>query len=362
MKYIVTGAAGHVGVNLVEKLRIKKDAQVKAALLPGESVPYEGAENVEIVYGDVTDREFLKRIVEKDSIFIHTAGIIDISAGNKASVYKVNVSGTENAAEVALENKVRRFVYTSSVHVIEPVAGRAMTEPTVFDESRITGDYAKSKTIATAKVFDAISRGLDGVVVYPSGIIGPMDYRVSNTGELFVEIINRKVKASVNGGYNFVDVRDVADGIIAAAEKGRRGEGYILSGGDISIDGIYAAVRSMTGEKKRAPKLAGWFVRLFAYPAELWFRMRGKKPLFTKYSLYTLSSPHNFSCGKAQKELGYSPRRPEEAICDTVKWFYFNKPELFNKKALKRLKRRLEPSGVRFRPALGKKAYYKKSK
>lgn len=219
MKYIVTGAAGHVGVNLVEKLRIKKDAQVKAVLLPGESVPYEGAENVEIVYGDVTDRDFLKSIVEKDSIFIHMAGIIDISAGNKSLVYKVNVSGTENAAEVALENKVKRFVYTSSVHVIEPVAGSVMTEPTVFDESRITGDYAKSKTIATAKVFDAISLRTGRSCGLSVGIIGPMVIRFPH-GELFGGDLNRKVKASVKGGYNFVDVRDVADGIIAAAKRG----------------------------------------------------------------------------------------------------------------------------------------------
>ena len=313
MKYIVTGAAGHLGVNLVGKIMLKKDAIVKAVLLPGESAVFEGAENVEIVRGDVTDRKFLESVIEKDS-----------------TVYKVNVEGTKNVAEVSLEKGVARFVYTSSVHVIPPQNGVKMTEPLSFDPDGIVGDYAKSKTIATKAVFDAIGRGLNGVVVYPSGIIGPEDYRVSEMGELFVEIVNRKIRISLKGGYDFADVRDVADGILAAAEKGKAGEGYILSG--------------------------MWFVRLFAFPMELFARICGKKPLFTKYSLYTISAPHEFSHEKATKELNYSPRPPEESIRDAIRWFYLNKPELFNEKALARLKKAFGPSSVR-KPVMTKKAY-----
>ncbi len=356
MKYIVTGAAGHLGVNLVGKLMLKKDAIVKAVLLPGENAVFEGAENVEIVRGDVTDRKFLESVIEKDSTVIHLAGIIDICAGNKDRVYQVNVEGTKNVAEVSLEKGVARFVYTSSVHVIPPRNGVKMTEPISFDPDGIVGDYAKSKTLATKAVFDAIGRGLNGVVVYPSGIIGPEDYRVSEMGELFVEIVNRKIKISLKGGYDFADVRDVADGILAAAEKGKAGEGYILSGESVTVDRIYAAVRQVTREKKHAPKIAMWFVRLFAFPLELFARICGKKPLFTKYSLYTISAPHEFSHEKATKELNYSPRPPEESIRDAIRWFYLNKPELFNEKALVRLKKAFGSSSVR-KPVMTKKAY-----
>lgn len=355
MKYIVTGAAGHLGVNLVEKLMLKKDAFVKAVLLPGESAVFEGVENVEIVRGDITDRKFVDSFMEKDSTVFHLAGIIDIGGGNKDRVYEVNVQGTKNVAEAALKKGAARFVFTSSVHAIVPVKGVKMTEPLTFDPDKIVGDYAKSKTLATKAVFDAIKRGLNGVVVYPSGIIGPEDYRLSEMGELFVEIINRKIKVSLKGGYDFVDVRDVADGVIAAAEKGRTGEGYILSGESVTVDRIYDMVRSVTGEKKHAPKIAMWFVRLFAFPTELFARLSGRKPLFTKYSLYTLSAPHEFSHEKATKELNFSPRSPEESVRDAVRWLYLNKPELFNEKALARLDKAF--SSVARKPVRAKKAY-----
>lgn len=327
-KYIITGATGLVGNNLVRKLD-KKHADLTLIVLPEENISYlPQTPNITIKYGNVLDRDFLKKEIQPDSIVIHVAGIVDISSANKDMVYKVNVEGTKNICDICLQNKVKKLIYTSSVHAIKPLTKhKEMSEPNKFNPDEIIGDYAKSKAMATNYVFECIDKGLNATVVYPSGIIGPNDYKVSNTAQLILDIANKKIKARVNGGYNFVDVRDVCNGILLACEKGKN-EGYILSGEKISIDGIFECIDKFLGRKKWTPKIATWFVKMFASLAERYYTKRNKKPLFTKYSLYTITSNCNFSNKKAKKELGYNPRNIKTSIINTLVWFYKKKPEL----------------------------------
>ena len=127
------------------------------------------------------------------------------------------------------------------------------------------------------------------MVLYPSGIIGPLDDKVSSLGQLVLDIANRKIRTRVTGGYNFVDVRDVACGVAAAAEKkGRSGEGYILSGSEVTIDGIFKIVNGYLKRTGFVPMLATGFVKFFSSIAEAYYRVRGLKPLFTKYSCIPL--------------------------------------------------------------------------
>lgn len=333
-KIIITGASGHLGNNIVQLLS-NTNYQIKLLMLPNEDISIFADNKFEIAYGDIRDRDFLSKNIEENSVVIHCAGIIDISSNNKDLMFDVNVNGTKNIVDECIKKHCKKFVYTSSVHVIEEFKQiGVLKEPIIFDESKLIGDYAKSKCLATKYVYEKCKQGLNGVIVYPSGIIGPNDYKVSNTGKLIIDIANEDIKARVNGSYNFVDVRDVAQGVLLAIKFGKIGEGYILSGTDITVDKIFESVKSHFKTKKFTPKIAMWFVKMFSGLAELYYKLRKQKPLFTKYSLYTLTSNHNFDNTKAKTLLGWSTTDIDQTIADTLKWFVDNKSELFKQKTL----------------------------
>lgn len=333
--FVITGATGHIGNTLVNEICKIDGAKIKLLVLKGEDVSIFKGMPVVIKYGNILDKEFLQREINQNDVVFHLAGIIDISSDKKDMLYKVNVEGTKNIASVCLEKKVKKFIYTSSVHAIIPLKkGVVLREPNSFDETKIVGDYAKSKTMATKFVFDMAKSGLNAVVVYPAGIIGPNDHKVSEMGSLLLDISNKKLKNRISGGYNFVDVRDVANGLIAAYSLGKKGEGYILSGHMVSVDDLFKIVNKKFHRTRLVPKIAMWFVKMFAKLAELHYKIRKQKPLFTKYSLYTLTSNHNFSNEKAKKELGFNPRSIEDSIFDSIDWFVQNKKELFTSKTL----------------------------
>lgn len=337
--YVVTGATGHLG-NVVVKMLLQNNHNVKVLLLPNEDLsPLENL-NIKIEYGDVRDREFLEKNIDSDCIVIHMAGIIDVSSKTNTLLRDVNINGTKNVADVCLE-KGARLIYTSSVHTIQ--AGENETtllkEPTEFDENKIIGAYAKSKTVATGYVFEKCAEGLNATIVYPSGIIGPYDYKISDIGQVIIDHINGKLLAYVKGGYNFVDVRDVARGILLACEKGKSGEGYILSGEMCSVRRMLEIVNKRIGRKRLPPKIALWFAKAFALLSEAYYKIRHKKPSFSAYSLKTLNVNCNFDNSKAKEFLGYTTRDVKETLFDTVDWLIENKKELINPKKLKNYKK-----------------------
>ena len=193
---IVTGGTGHIGNVLIKKL-LKNNYKVTAILLPNEDItPLKGLD-INIVYGDVCDRKFIFEMLKGDITVFHLAGIINIGTTNIEKVYQVNVEGTKNVVDACVENKVNKLIYTSSVHIIEPVKNKVLTEPEVFDDNKIIGDYAKTKCIATKYVMESCNRGLNAIVVYPSGVIGPCDYKISELGQVIIDYINNKLFAYV---------------------------------------------------------------------------------------------------------------------------------------------------------------------
>jgi len=333
-KYIITGGTGYLGNTLVHELLKDNQNSIKLLVLENDDISMYANDKVDIRFGNILNPKFLNAEIEENSIVIHAAGIIDISSDNKDLLYKVNVEGTRNIAEISLKNKVKKFIYVSSVHAIETVDHSIMSEPTSFDPARVIGDYAKSKAMATKIVFDLVKQGLNAVVVYPSGIIGPNDIRVSNIGEVLLDIANRKITTRIAGGYNFVDVRDVADGIISAVNKGRIGEGYILSGNNVSIDELFIAVKERLHRRHLAPLISIGFVKMFAGIAEWFYKIQHKKPLFTWYSLYTITSNHEFNNQKAKKELNFKVRPSKETLQDMLNWLYKYKRNLFKPKVI----------------------------
>lgn len=333
--YVVTGATGHLG-NVVVKMLLEKQKKVKVLLLPNEDLTPIKDLNVQIEYGDVRDKEFLEKNITNQDIVIHMAGIIDVSSKKNNLLRDVNINGTKNVADVCFE-KNAKLIYTSSVHTI-PANEKEfvlLKEPTEFDENNIVGAYAKSKTVATKYIFEKCKEGLQAVVLYPSGIIGPYDYKISDIGQVIIDHINGKLLAYVKGGYNFVDVRDVANGIILACTKGEIGEGYILSGEMCSVKRLLEIINKRIGRKKLPPKLALWFAKAFALLSEAYYKIRHKKPSFSAYSLKTLNVNCNFDNTKAKEKLGFNVRPVEETIFDAVDWIIENKSDLINKSKLK---------------------------
>ncbi|MFA6649263.1 MAG: NAD-dependent epimerase/dehydratase family protein, partial [Candidatus Izemoplasmatales bacterium] len=317
MKCIVTGATGHIGNVLVKQL-FQKGYEVIAIVLPKDDCkmiePY-----AEIVLGNILDVAFLETALKNVDFVFHLAGIVEIGSGKKQSIFKVNVEGTRNVVNACLKNHIKRLIYTSSVHAIpELPKTETMVEIDHFDPVLVKGNYGKSKAMATQIVMDQKDSDLEVVIVHPSGVLGPADYKLSNVSQMFIDFLCGRLTAYLKGGYNFVDVRDVARGIILAAEKGKRGECYILSGSEITVKELLDEISLISGRKRVKTKLAFWFILAMSYFAELYYKVVKQKPLFTHYSIVVLNSNYHFSNEKAKRELGFTTRDIKESIKDAM--------------------------------------------
>jgi len=318
---LVTGATGHIGNVLVRQL-LERGEKVRALILRGEDLtPLKGL-SVETVFGDVLDPESLRSALDGVQRVFHLAGIVSIMPGRDELVRRVNIDGTINILRAAVEARVRRLVYTSSIHaLVRAPHGVEIDESLPFDPSNPVGEYDRSKAEATLAVQEAVKQGLDAVIVCPTGVIGPYDYRASEMGSLIRDCAEQKPQMYVDGAYDFVDVRDVAEGIILAGEKGRMGESYILSGERISVRYLLETIREETGRGFFILKIPFRLARFVARYTPFYYRLTHKKPRFTPYSLETLRSNSVISRTKAERDLGYRPRPLRQALADTIAWF-----------------------------------------
>ena len=319
--YIVTGANGHLAGTIIRYLE-RKDCLIRGLLLPSEENT--DREKVSYYKGDVTVPKTMEAIFSglecHDIIVIHAAGLVSIGNEITPALYDVNVNGTRNVIAMCRKFRARRLLYVSSVHAISEGDGLSVIrEVTSFPKDAVKGAYAITKAEATQAVMDAAKDGLDAVIVHPSGIVGPFDDGRNHVVQLIRQYLDGKLPGVVTGGYDFVDVRDVAKGCIVAAEKGRSGECYILSNRFVPISDLMACMRAATGGK--VPHC--YPLRLVKMIAPL-FEWIGKvthtRPLFTRYSLYALGSNSRFSHDKATMELGYSPMDIKDSIRDTIRY------------------------------------------
>ena len=317
--FIITGANGHLGGTIVRMLS-RKQIQVRG-LVFGEKKEQD-TENIHYYNGDVRDIDSLRPLFlgceNMETVVIHTAGIIDISNHVSPELYNVNVNGTKNILQLCREYQVKRLVYVSSVHAIpEQKRGKVTGEIGEFSPDAVIGGYAKTKAEATRAVLKAAEEGLDAGVVQPSGILGPYDCSGNHLVQMVSEYLRGTLPACVKGGYDFVDVRDVAEGCLLAAEKGRKGECYILSDRYCEIREVLEIAGNVSG-KKKLPVLPLWMAKMAAPFIQLHARRKKRRPLYTAYSLHVLGTGERFSHRKATEELGYHPRDLRVTIRDMV--------------------------------------------
>ena len=320
--YVVTGAKGHLGSTII-RLLCRQGCQVRGLILPTETA--EDAEGLRYYRGDVREVDSLRPLFahteDQELYVIHTAGIVDIGGEPSPLLYDVNVGGTRNILALCREYGAARLVHVSSVHAIPELDHiHVLSEVDAFSPDLVTGAYAKTKAEATQAVLAAAKDGLDAVVVHPSGILGPFDQSGNHLVQLITDYLRGWLPACVRGGYDLVDVRDVARGCLLAAEKGRRGQCYILSNRHYEIRDVLQMVRRLTGVRP-VPTLPMWMAQAAAPMLQWYAKCRKKRPLYTAYSLYTLRSNDQFSHDKATSELGYRPRELFETIRDTVAWY-----------------------------------------
>lgn len=317
--WLVTGATGHVGNVLVRKL-LEHREKVRALILPGESRESISGLKVEAFEGDILNLDSVFESLRGIKGIFHLAGVISIMPGPNLLVRKVNVEGTKNILRAAMEKGIEKLVYTSSIHAIQRVEDGVIDERVPYDMNNPYGAYDRSKAEATLEVLNAARRGLEAVVACPTGVIGPYDFRGSMMGAVIHDAAVAKPTLYVDGAYDFVDVRDVADGLISAAGNGKRGESYILSGQKISVRYLLETVREITGKHFFQMKIPFDLAKFAAMFTPMYYRFAKETPRFTPYSLEVLQSNSNISHAKATRELGYSPRSLYESIKDTVKW------------------------------------------
>ncbi len=324
-KFLVTGAAGNLGSSVVREL-ISQGKDVRALVLPGDAAAQRLPAEVEKYEGNILNPADLERFfaVSKGTevIVIHCAGIVSTVWNYDRQVFQVNVLGTDNVVQQCVRSQVKKLVYTSSVHAIpEQPKGGVMTEITEFAPEKIVGFYGKTKALAAQIVMDAVKKhGLNASVVFPSGLCGPDDYAFGYVTQLLLDSARNKLPAGVKGGYDFADVRDVAAGVVAACAKGAKGETYILGNRYVSVREILQFVHELTHARLVKCMISIAAARMFLPVFSLYYKIRKRRPLFTRYSLYTLTSNSNFSSEKAKRELGYKVRPFKETIRDALKW------------------------------------------
>ncbi|MDO4622031.1 MAG: NAD-dependent epimerase/dehydratase family protein [Eubacteriales bacterium] len=327
--YLLTGAAGFLGSHICDTL-LERGDHVRALVLPNDKSVKFVPKEVEIVEGNLCDVDSLEAFftVPEDTatIVIHCASMVTVNPEYNQKLIDINVGGTQNMIDMCLKHEeCKKMVYVSSTGAIpELPKGQKIREVNRFDENdeHIVGWYSKSKAMATQAVLDAVhDRGLQACVVHPSGILGPKDFAVGQTTGVLIQIMKGQMSAGMGGSFNLCDVRDLAAGCVAAADKGEVGECYILGNEEVTLKEICTMMKEEAPESK-PPKM---FLPLgIAYKLAEFMERRakktGKQPLMTTFAVYNLARNNTFDYSKAKKELGYTTRPYSETIHDEIGW------------------------------------------
>ena len=324
--YLVTGAAGFLGSNICAQL-LERGERVRAFVLEGDKAAQYLPKEVELFYGNLCNKASLEPsfTVEEGvhTICVHVASMVTVNPYYRKLVLDVNVGGTENIVDMCLEHKeCDKLVYVGSTGGIpELPRGQKIKEVTNVNLDEVEGWYSKSKAMATNNVFTAIQeRGLKACVVYPTGIMGPNDYAISETTATVIKIIKGEMPVGIDGSFNMVDVRDLAAGCIAAADKGRIGEGYILGNDVIRFKTLNKILVKEAGCKPIKFFLPIKLAEMIAKRMEKRAAKTGQMPMMTTFSVYNLKRNNQFDYSKAERELGYKTRPIEETLRDQIKW------------------------------------------
>jgi dihydroflavonol-4-reductase len=280
--------------------------------------------DLELIHGNLLEPASLIKLCEGADVVFHLAARIAIDNRSSAQVYETNVTGTTNIIKAAISGGAKKFIHFSSIHSFQ-------SEPSdlLLDESRSLVETTKTiyeftKAEGEREVIKASKEGLSAVILNPTAVIGPFDYRSSLLGQALLQIYQNKLPFLISGGYNWVDVRDVVAASIKAIESGRSGEKYILSGEFSTLKELSLIIREISGCK--IPYIVPVSMARLACPFfQIYSSIVKKPPLYTSQSLDILvNSPSKISNVKAREELGFVPRALDQTLRDTFDWYREN--------------------------------------
>ncbi len=319
MKISVTGATGHIGTNLIPAL-LNCNHEVRILFHNHDNPSF--IKDVEVIQGDILDPSCLDRFATQQEVIIHMAAKISIEK-KTPEAFKINTEGTRNILNAARKNGVKRLIHFSSIHSLktDPL-DRALDETRELNlESEF--DYDRSKAMGEKMAMDAAGDKLEVIVLNPTAVIGPYDHWPSLLGRAIINLYKGRIPALVDGGYDWVDVRDISEATLKAVEDGKPGEKYMLSGYWRSLKDLAESIHQAGGSK--APSIKVPFSLAMAGAGLLNFFLQGKERLFTPVSLESLKNGHrNISHEKAKRELNFNPRPFEVTIADALEWFRKN--------------------------------------
>ncbi|MBN2323826.1 MAG: NAD-dependent epimerase/dehydratase family protein [Spirochaetes bacterium] len=340
----VTGASGHIGANLVRKL-IEEGRAVRAVIKNDDRALLGLA--AETVRADVLDPKSLCDAFRGVRVVYHLAAKITLRRADGFHAMKINLEGTRNVIQACMECNTERLVYFGSIHALDPFPKegtvdesrgligetkdrsvpviRPVARPDARGRYRCRyGPYEQSKAAAENEVRKACVSGLDAVVVSPTAVVGPYDFKPSQFGRTLLEILQRGHRILLKGGFDWVDVRDVAAGAVCAERLGKKGERYILSGGWKSVGEVVRIADGIVGRTVKRVELPMWAARACLPFSRFILKRSPMEALFTKDSLFVLRHYRHVSARKAEEELGFRPRPFTRTLEDTIEWFFNN--------------------------------------
>ena len=321
MRIGITGVGGFVGSVLAKEL-VKQGHEVKGLVHNGK-FPLDGVK-ITTVKGNILDKNTMMDFFKDVDVAIHTAAVISLLGDPTGIVHKVNVLGTRNVVESCVANNIKQLVHFSSIHAM-----KAEPHDQTLDETReLVGTeafhYDQSKANGEREVHKGAEQGLNCIIISPTGIFGPMDAAPSPVGKNLLDLYHGRLPALINGGYDFVDVRDVVSATLAAMEKGGKLEKYLIGGGYTKLRNLADAVERTTGKKGPRFTFPSW-VQWIGLPFVLLFaKLTGREPIYTNETIEIITHGENISSEKAKRELGYSPHTLDETMKDAFAWFREN--------------------------------------
>lgn len=321
MKVAVTGATGFVGSHLVRRL-VSAGHEVRILRRQTSDTRLIADLPMTHIIGDVRDLQSVERLVEGCEVVFHTAALISFSKKDREQIFAINVGGTQHVLEACWKSGVRRLVFTSSIAAIgRPThAGEVLDEATPYNWKPHQVSYSESKHQAERLILHAVTQGLDAVIVNPATIAGPGDIH-RHFGHYLFEIQRGNLPFLVSGGMCVVDVEDVVEGHIAAAERGKSGERYILGGDNVTFKEIAIEIARLVNAPLPKWTLPTWGIKGLAFFMEAYAHFSGRRPKLTREMAHYAGLCFYFSHEKAKRELKFNPRSYRESLQRTYEWY-----------------------------------------
>jgi dihydroflavonol-4-reductase len=314
---LVTGATGLLGNNLTRRL-LAQGQKVRVLVRREASLRSLESLDVEIARGDVCDPASVNAACQGMRAVIHSAAYVQLGRSQLAFHRQINVEGTRAVAQAARQVGAR-LVHVSSVDAL----GVRSVEHPADEETPLSPpvrcSYVISKREAEEAVLEEVKRGLDAVIVNPGFMLGPWDWKPSS-GRMLLEVARGKGLFAPQGYYSVCDARDVADGTIAALERGCAGEHYILAGENMTYLQAWQVFAEVSGGRKPIASVGPWILRCAGHIGDL-VSLLGKEPDVNSGAISLALLPSCFSSARAKAELDYDSRPIRESAQDAWDWF-----------------------------------------